>query len=106
MTAKVGPENGEICSFVYLDAQVEKPRAICAVMVKKHDSRRSLGTAKQPASRGGVIAISPGLVSNLKSWTADLSKGLRSYQVRSARRVGDPTNNEGKRYSERHCHHQ
>jgi hypothetical protein len=46
MTAKVGPENGEVGGFVYLDAQVEKPGAICTVVMKKDDSRRTLGTAK------------------------------------------------------------
>src|SRR5688500_18919090 len=106
MTTKVGPENGEVCGFVYLDSQIEKPGAICAIVMKKHNNRRTLGTAKQPASRGRVVAIPPGLISYLESWTTDLSKRFRRYQVSAARRVSDPPNNESKRYNERHCHHQ
>ena len=106
MTAKVGPENGEVCGFVYLDAQIEQPGPICAVVVKKHDSGRTLSAAKQPASRGSVVTIPPGFISDLESWTTDLRKRLWRYQVSATGRVGDSPNNENKRYNERQCHHQ
>ena len=72
VTAQIGPEDREVCGLVDLDAEIEEPRAIAAVTMQQHHSRRAFSAFEQPAATAPPVLGGPTFVSDLDGASADL----------------------------------